>query len=207
MMISDIEDYFSKGCGRCKRFDTPDCSTKVWEKGLAKLRAICLSADLKETVKWGQPCYMHADRNIAIIGAFQDNFRLSFFNTALMKDTEALLEKAGPNTQHPSMMRFTSNEGPGQIESVILAYLHEAKTYADEGKKPHKAEPVLDLPKEFAEAFEADPELSAAFYSLTPGRQRSYVINVNSAKKPETRVSRIVKFRDQIINGKGANER
>lgn len=207
MMISEIEDYFSKGCGRCERFNTSNCSTKVWEKGLARLRDICLSADLKETVKWGHPCYMHADRNIVIIGAFQDNFRLSFFNAALMKDPENVLQKQGANTEHPDMIRFTLNDGPAKQEDVILAYLDEAKAYADEGKKPPKTKRELDLPDELVEALDADPELSEAFHTLTPGRQRSYVININGAKKSETRVNRIQKFRDKIIDGKGANER
>ncbi|MCT8974013.1 YdeI/OmpD-associated family protein [Microbaculum marinisediminis] len=206
-MITEIEDYFAKGCGRCARFGTEDCSTKRWEPGLAKLRDICLSSDLTETVKWGHPCYMHADRNIAIIGAFQDNFRLSFFNEALMKDPEGVLEKAGPNTQHPGTIRFTSNDGPEGLETIIRAYLDEAKGYAEAGTKPPKDESALELPDELVDALDADPELAEAFHALTRGRQKSYVINLNSAKKSETRASRIEKFRDRIIAGKGATER
>jgi len=205
-MIDAIEDYFTKGCGRCERFDTKGCSTKIWEAGLAKLRNICLSADLKETVKWGHPCYMHANRNIVIVGALQDNFRLSFFNAALMKDSEAVLEKQGPNTQHPDIIRFMSNDGPEELESVILAYLDEAKEYAEAGKKPPRDDRQLELPDELVEALEADPALSEAFHALTRGRQKSYVINLNGAKKSETRTKRIEKFRDKIIDGKGAME-
>lgn len=40
-MITEIEDYFTKGCGRCERFDTPDCSTRQWIDGLNHLREIC----------------------------------------------------------------------------------------------------------------------------------------------------------------------
>lgn len=99
-MISDIEDYFAKGCGRCARFDTGDCSTLIWSDGLAKLRDICCSARLSETVKWGHPCYMHAGRNIAIIGALRDNFRLSFFSAALLTDPRGSVGEAGP--EHPA---------------------------------------------------------------------------------------------------------
>lgn len=206
-MITCIEDYFAKGCGRCERFDTKDCSIKRWERGLAKLRDICLSADLKETVKWGHPCYMDADRNIVIIGAFQNNFRLSFFNAALMQDPEGILEKQGPNTQHPDMIRFTSNEGPGELKDTILAYLAEAKDYAEAGMKPPKDDSALELPDELVEALDSDPELCEAFHALTRGRQQSYVINLNGAKKSETRVKRIERFRDKIIKGKGVMER
>ena len=108
-MITDIEDYFSKGCGRCERFATPDCSTRQWARCLKTLRGICRDAGLAETVKWGHPCYMHGGRNVAIIGAFRGDFRLSFFNAALMKDPEGVLEKQGANTQHPDMIRFMDN--------------------------------------------------------------------------------------------------
>ena len=65
----------------------------------------------------------------------------------------------------------------------------------------------LELPNELLEALESDRELATAFHALTPGRKKSYVINLNSAKKPETRLSRIAKFRDKILAGKGAMER
>lgn len=94
-MITDVEDFFTKGCGRCARFDTPDCSTQIWGDGVRQLREICLNAGLTETVKWGHACYTHAGRNIVIIGAFRDNFRLNFFNAGLLKDPEGVLEKTG----------------------------------------------------------------------------------------------------------------
>jgi uncharacterized protein YdeI (YjbR/CyaY-like superfamily) len=85
--------------------------------------------------------------------------------------------------------------------------LKEAMSHADAGIKPPRDAGELELPHELAEALDSDPELAEAFHSLTPGRQRSYVINLNSAKKPETRISRIGAFRDRILAGKGALER
>ena len=37
-MITDIEDFFSKGCGRCDRFTTEACSARKWLPGLEGLR-------------------------------------------------------------------------------------------------------------------------------------------------------------------------
>ncbi len=206
-MITDIEVYFSKGCGRCERFATPDCSTRKWIGGLTELRRICLASGLVETLKWGHPCYMAGDRNVAILGAFRSDYRLSFFNAALMKDPNGVLEKQGPNTPHPDMIRFTENAQVGEMEPVITSYLIEAMSYAEAGIKPPKEQGEVEFPDELLEALESDPELADAFYGLTPGRQKSYVINLNSAKKPETRISRIAKFRDKIFAGKGAIER
>lgn len=205
-MITDIEDYFAKGCGRCPRFATPNCSTKTWAKGLKDLRRICLSAGLVETVKWGHPCYMFADRNIAIIGAMIGDFRLTFFNAALMKDHKRILEKQGPNTSHSDMICFKDNATPAALEPTILDYLKEAMRYAEAGLKPAKEKHVIELPDELVEALDADPGLAEAFHALTPGRQRSYVINLTSTKTPATRVARIEKFRPKIIAGKGATE-
>lgn len=206
-MITVIDDYFSKGCGRCERFNTLDCSTQLWSKGLEELRRICMDAGLEETVKWGHPCYMHAGRNIAIIGAFRGDFRLTFFNAALMKDSQGALEKSGPNARHPDMLRFKSDAQVKKLKRVLSSYLKEAMKYAEAGIKPAKEKPELVFPEELSEALGADPELAEAFHRLTPGRQKSYVINLNGAKKAQTRIARIAKFRDKILAGKGALDR
>ena len=206
-MINRIEDYFAKGCGRCERFATPECSPQRWKRGLVELRRICLAEGLTETVKWGHPCFVHDGRNIAIIGAFRGDFRLSFFNAALMKDPDRVLEKQGPNTRHPDMIRFVEESRVTALEPVIRAYLSEAVGYANAGIKPPREPSERELPVELNEALEVDPELAEAFHKLTPGRKNSYVVNLNSAKKAETRIARIAKFRDKIIAGKGAQER
>lgn len=207
VVITDVEDYFSQGCGRCPRFATPECSTRKWSTGLKALRKICRDMGLAETVKWGHPCYMHADRNIAIIGAVRSDFRLNFMNAALMQDPEGVLEKPGPNARHPDMIRFTDNAQVTKLKPTIVAYLKEAMGYAEAGIKPAKEKRETDLPDELIDAMESDPELAEAFHKLTPGRQNSYVINLASAKTVATRISRIAKFRDKILAGKGATER
>lgn len=206
-MITDIEDFFTKGCGRCERFATPDCSTRKWSLGLADLRQMCLEAGLAETVKWGHPCYMHAGRNIVILGALRNDFRISFFNAGLMKDPKGVLEMQGPNTQYPDMIRFTDNSQVNEMEQVISSYLKEAMGYAETGVKPPKEKRTIELPDDLVDALASDPELAEAFHRLTPGRQRSYVINLHSAKTSATRTRRIAKFRDKILAGKGAMER
>ncbi|MCB1021404.1 MAG: YdeI/OmpD-associated family protein [Bryobacterales bacterium] len=206
-MITNIEDFFTLGCGRCERFATPDCSTRQWSRGLADLRRICLDSGLVETVKWGHPCYMHSDRNIAIIGAFRGDFRLTFFNAALMKDPKGVMEKQGPNTRHADMIRFTDNAQVTNMEPIIGSYLKEAMGYAEAGVKPPKEQGEIELPEELTEALDSDPELAQSFRNLTPGRQKSYVILLNSAKKPETRIARIASSRAKILRGKGATER
>lgn len=205
-MITVIDDFFTKGCGRCVRFDTAECSTKLWARGVADLRALCLAAGLEETVKWGHPCYMAARRNVVIMGAFRGDFRLTFFNAGLMKDPDGVMERQGPNTRHADMIRFTDNAQVVARAAVILAYLAEAAGYARAGIRAVRVVGEVDLPEELIDALDDDPEMSEAFAALTPGRQKSYVIALASAKASVTRVARIAKFRGKILQGKGANE-
>ncbi len=206
-MITDIDEYFAKGCGRCDRFATSDCSASTWRAGLDALRQICRDVGLRETVKWGHPCYMHAGRNIAIIGALRGDFRLSFFDAALMTDPDGILERQGPNTRHADMIRFRTTGDVTRLDPVIRFYLAEAMGYAAAGIRPPGNPQTRDLPDALVVAMDADPELAEAFHALTPGRRNSYVVNLNSARTAATRTARIAKFRDRIIAGKGANER
>ena len=206
-MIGQVVDYFSKGCGRCSRFATTECSTQTWAQGLQALRQICLSTGLVETVKWGHPSYTHQGRNIVIKGAFRGDFRLTFFNASLLKDSQKVLQRKGPNTQHADMLSFTDASQAQAMRATISAYLQEAMALAESGAKPAKSVHELQLPSELMEALKQDKALAAAFNKLTPGRQRSYVIQLNAAKKSETRVSRIKAYRDRILAGKGALER
>ena len=207
VMITDVEDYFTKGCGRCDRFATTDCSTRHWLAGLLTLRRIAVEVGLTETAKWGHPCYMHAGRNIALMGAFREDFRLTFMNAALMRDAQGVLERQGPNTRHADCIRFTDTAAPAAMEPLIRAYLVEAMGYARDGILPPKDPVEIDLPPELIEALDADPELAEAFLALTPGRQRSYLILLAGAKTSATRINRIDKARPRILAGKGATER
>ena len=124
-MITDPDVYFTQGCDRCSWFATPGCATQIWADGLATLRGICLSAGLTETVKWGHPCYTHAGRNIAILGAFRNNFRISFMNPRLLKDPAGILQKLGPNTHTASIVPFTDTASVTALAPTLRAYLAE----------------------------------------------------------------------------------
>ena len=206
-MIKLVDDYFSQGCGRCSRFQTEDCSTQTWADGLQVLRQLCLGVGLVETAKWGHPCYTHQGRNIAILGAFRADFRITFFNASLLKDAEKILLMKGPNSAAPDMISFTSVAQVQGLKASIQAYLKEAMALAEKGLKPVKLQVELQLPDELLQALKADLVLSTAFFKLTPGRQKSHVIYLNAAKKSETRVARIAACRERIMAGKGALER
>jgi len=135
-MITDADDFFTKGCGRCQRFATPDCSTRLWIEGLNGLRRICLGMGLEETVKWAHPCYIHAGRNVALFGAFRTDFRLTFLNARLLVDSAGVLEPQGPGSGTPGMIRFRAVGQVGEREPVIRTYLRQLMDHAEAGTAP-----------------------------------------------------------------------
>ncbi len=62
------------------------------------------------------------------------------------------------------------------------------------------------MPEEFQSRLNKTPKLKKAFESLTPGRQRGYLLYFSSAKQEKTRVSRIEKYIPQIMEGKGLED-
>jgi uncharacterized protein YdeI (YjbR/CyaY-like superfamily) len=206
-MIVDPGDYFARGCGRCARFDTPDCATRRWAEGLAALRRLCLGAGLVETAKWGHPCYMHAGRNVAILGAHRDGFRIGFFEPGLLVDAQGVLAPSGPNTRHPDTIRFTANGAVAAMAPAVAELLAQGKAHAEAGRRAPREAGEPEVPDALADALDADPELAEAFARLTPGRRRSYAVALSSAKTQATREARVARFRDRILAGKGATER
>ena len=150
---------------------------------------------------------MWQNRNIAIMAAFRNYFHLTFMNAALLRDSKNVLEKSGPNTRHAEMLRFLNNEQASTMKPIITAYLHESVGYARAGIKPQVEARVVTLQPELVDALGQDQEFSLKFHSLTPGRQNSYVFHLGTTNNPATRIARIVKFRDKVFAGKGANER
>ncbi len=64
----------------------------------------------------------------------------------------------------------------------------------------------MDCPEELENIFKKDAKLKTAFYALTPGRQRAYLIYFTAPKQSETRTTRIKKYASKILCGKGFND-
>lgn len=63
------------------------------------------------------------------------------------------------------------------------------------------------VPDELQQKLDDDPVFKNAFESLTPGRQRGYIIYFSQPKKPETRIGRIEKSVPNILNGVGLHDK
>jgi uncharacterized protein YdeI (YjbR/CyaY-like superfamily) len=182
-------------------------NSKSWRSEMEALRQILLNCGLTEEYKWRQACYTHQAKNIAIIGAFKDYCGLAFFKGVLLMDEEKLLVSAGENSQSSRLLKFTGVNQIHSIEATIKAYIFEAIEVEKAGLKVEfKKSKNLDFPEELTEKMEKEPVFKAAFESLTPGRQRAYNLFFSGAKQSATRVTRIEKYVDRILKGKGIND-
>jgi uncharacterized protein YdeI (YjbR/CyaY-like superfamily) len=179
---------------------------KSWRGEIEKLRSILLECGLDEELKWGKPCFSFEGANVAIIQPFKQHCSLMFFKGALLEDTHGLLRSQGENTQSALRLEFTSE---AQIKKGVLkSYVKQAVAVERAGLEvDFKAKRELDLPDELAQRLRQDRKLAQAFEALTPGRQRSHILHIASAKQPGTRVSRGERCIPKILAGQGMNER
>lgn len=207
MMTKSIDVFFTSGCGRCAHFDTPQCKVHTWRDSLLLLRDIVLSVGLEEQVKWGFPCYTLENKNVVMLGALKEFCNIAFFKGALLTDSHGLLIKAGENSQSAMQIRFTQIQQIAEAESAIRDYLKQAIEVEKSGTKvAFTQKDELVFPQELLDAFADHPDLEKAFYALTPGRQRGYILFFTGAKQSATRVSRIQKATPDILKGKGMHD-
>ena len=156
-----------------------------WQEEINKLRMILLDCELTEELKWGVPCYTYKKSNIVLIHVFKEYCALLFFKGVLFTDLKQIVK----------------------LERTIKTYVYEAKEIETAGLKvPMKKTKEYDIPEEFQIKLKKSSALKEAFYALTPGRQRGYLLYFSSAKLAKTREDRIEKYSKQILAGKGMED-
>jgi uncharacterized protein YdeI (YjbR/CyaY-like superfamily) len=130
-----------------------------------------------------------------------------FFKGALLKDTRGILIQQTENVQAARQIRFTHVGEIVKMKKIIKAYIDEAIEVEEAGLKVNlKKTNAFPIPEEFQKKLDKAGKLKTAFYALTPGRQRGYILYFSQPKQSKTRESRIEKCTQQILNGKGLND-
>lgn len=178
-----------------------------WQKEYTQLRRIVLACGLAEELKWGHPCYVYQGNNIVLIHGFKEYCALLFHKGVLLNDTENVLVQQTENVQSARQIRFSNVEEIISMEKTLKTYIHEAIEVEKAGLEvKFKKTKEFDVPQEFQEKLNENPELKRAFENLTPGRQRGYLLYFSEAKQSKTRISRIEKSVPKIFQGKGRND-
>jgi len=201
-----VDKYLIDGCMRCPYGGTPQCKVNNWRAELALLRQIVLETGLQEALKWGAPVYTHEGKNIVSVTALKESATIGFFKGVLLTDNHNILQQQG-NLQSGRIIRFTNARDIEQARDLLKAYILEAIDIEASGQKVAFKKNPEPVPAELLLEFERDPAFKKAFYALTPGRQRGYIIYFSQPKQEKTRLKRIEQYKAQIMNGIGLQDR
>src|SRR5688572_5710130 len=178
-----------------------------WQAELEHLRMIALDSELTEELKWGVPCYTINKKNVVLIHVFKEYCAFLFHKGVLLKDSHGILIQQTEHVQSARQIRFTNTKEIVKLRKVLKAYIQEASEVEKAGTKvPMKKTAEFNMPEEFKTKLDKTPALKKAFYALTPGRQRGYLLYFSSAKQAKTREARVEKYTPNILKGKGLED-
>lgn len=178
-----------------------------WQEEIIHLRTILLDCGLTEELKWGTPCYTNEGNNIVLIHTFKAYCAILFFRGAQLSDQKGILIQQTKNVQLARQIRFTNIREVLDLTSDIKNYIKQAIEIEKAGVTfDFKKTEEFPVPEEFDNMLKAIPELKTAFYKLTPGRQRAYLLHFAAPKQIKTRSARIEKYMPLILKGKGLND-
>ena len=190
-MNTQVERFFEK--------------TQKWSDEYNLLRQIILeNKELVEDYKWMHPCYTYEGKNVVLIHGFKEYCALLFHKGVLLNDSKEILIQQTANVQAARQIRFTNVDEISKLTPAIIDYIKQAIVIEKSGKKVEmKTVAEYPVPEEFQKALDEDSALNAAFFALTPGRQKEYLFYFNQAKQSKTRLSRIEKYYQNNLEGKG----
>jgi uncharacterized protein YdeI (YjbR/CyaY-like superfamily) len=179
-----------------------------WETELELLKTIISKTELVETTKWGGCVYVLNNKNVIGVGGFKNFFTLWFFNGVFLKDEKKHLINANEGvTKSLRQWRFTSKEEINETE--ILAYIQEAIENEKKGKiiKPEKSKETVIIPVILQNELDANINLQEAFLKFSPYKQREFIEYIETAKREETKLSRIEKIKPMLLDNIGLNDK
>ena len=178
-----------------------------WIAEFRALRQLLSTLELTEDFKWGWPCYTLNKKNIVLMHGFKDYCALLVFKGSMLDDPQGLLVQQTANVQVGRQIRFTSVVDIESKREAILDLIRQAMEVERSGKKPvMKTVAPFDVPQELVQRFDEQPAFKAAFDALTPGRKKAYLLYFGQPKYAQTRLARIDKCVEAILEGRGLND-
>lgn len=177
-----------------------------YKEAFKVLRKVLLAAKLEETVKWGVPVYTHKGKNVAGVTGFKDYFGIWFYQGAMLKDPYKVLTSASDETK--AMRRIYYRDAKEIDTKVLREYLQEAILNTEAGREIRADRTkALEIPEELTALFSKETALKEQFEALSLTKRREYVEFIATAKREETRRTRLEKIRPMILEGKGLNDK
>ncbi len=191
----------------------PDAATLI-DKGISELepfaqvickhlRKLILSADpeLIEDWKWGPNYYLNG--MVCGYWGFKKHVSFVFFQGSLLKDKKKILLE-NPGNVHNRHIKFTD---VSQIDDdIILEYLFEAIDNNRKGLKIQETkDKTINIPNDVIKQFKK-AKILVYFESLAFSHRKEYIQWIESAKKEETRIKRIIQTINKLQNKQGLHD-
>lgn len=185
-------------------------NNEKWQKELVHLRALILSTNLEETIKWMFPTYMLKGKNVVALCAFKDYFGIWFFQGGTLNDKLKVLTNAQEGkTKAMRQWRFTSLADIQ--EEQVLAYVMEAIQNQKDGKvikaNTRKAPKPLVIPSELQEVLDKNSLVHQHFNEFSLYNKRDFADYITNAKRQATKEKRLEKIIPMILRGEGLNDK
>jgi len=178
-----------------------------WKDALMKLRKVLVATELEETIKWGAPCYAIDGKNVVGLAAFSEYAGLWFHQGVFLKDADKVLINAQEG-KTKGLRQWRLSTAKEIKVTKVKAYVLEAIENQKKGKAVKvERNRALVLPSELKAAINKRAKTMKAFGALTPGKQREYADHIASAKRAETKATRIAKIVPMIEVGIGLNDK
>ena len=177
-----------------------------FREGINLLRKAVLKSPVTERLKWGAPVYTVKGKNVLGIMAFKNHFGLWFFNGVFLKDPHKVLESAQEKTRGMRHLRYRSVE---EVDlDIVEAYVGEAVENQLRGLEiaPEKKK-TTTIPERLQRALDQDESLKEKFGAFTPYKQREFCEYITSAKRENTKDSRLQKILPMIEKGIGLSDK
>jgi uncharacterized protein YdeI (YjbR/CyaY-like superfamily) len=173
---------------------------------LELLRKIALSVGLDEAIKWNSPVYTYKGKNVAGLGAFKSYVGIWFYQGVFLNDKNGVLLNAQEGVTK-GLRQWRFNSAKEIDDGLVRRYLIEALENEKLGKRILPEKKSLQVPAELADAFKKNENLLLAFEQFTNYKKKEFAEYVGGAKKEATRLRRLAKCIELIIQGTGLNDK
>lgn len=163
--------------------------------------------EAEETIKWGQPFFLHRGRMMCAVAAFSKHCGFRF----VVPQMEEVMRAAGMPVDEAagSLGRITSIADL-PADTQMLAWIRQAAEFAGSDAPATKRgskmpKPEAETPGELLAALKKKKGAQAVFDGFSPSCRREYAEWVAEAKRPETRERRVAQAVEWIAEGKTRN--
>ena len=169
-----------------------------------KLRQLVHTAwpDIIEDWKWG-PNFNYKGMVCGIWG-FKKHANMHFYKGAIMSD-KAKLFNFGEGNEKVLSIKFTDIKQVN--EALIIEYVREAVELNIQGINPPPSPKVIETPADLQALLNKNKKAKAVFDKFTFSHKRGYIEWITSAKRDETRQTRLNKTIEMLLENKGLNDK